>query len=143
MNAKETLNEIRRLGIEIDAMQEHIEQLRGEAEGLRAVEITDMPKGGGKARDAADLIAEVVDLQNKRLSLILDRMTKREHALFIIACIDNCDYRSVLLMRYIMCLSWDAIVDRLKYSYTSVFRLHGAALQAFEAQRQKLGVNGS
>lgn len=131
MTAKEMLNEIRHMGIEIDALQEQIVLLRQEAEGIKAMAISDMPRGG-KSKDTADILAEVVDLQNERYGLMLQRIQKREEALYIIACMDNSEYRTILLMRYIMCKSWDAIVNEMRYSFATIFRLHGAALQAFD-----------
>lgn len=131
MTAKETLNEIRKMGLEIDALADQIIVLRQEAEGIKAMELSDMPKGG-KARDSADIIAEVVDLQQRRFELQLAHIKRREQALCTIAFIDNSEYRTLLMLRYILCKSWDDIVDEMKCSYATVFRLHGAALQAFD-----------
>lgn len=131
MKAKETLNDIRKMGMEIDSLQEEIMLLRQEAEGLKAMELSDMPKGG-RQRDASDIIAHVADLQQERFNLMLERIKKREQALLVIARIDSSDYRTLLLQRYILCKSWDDIVDLMHYSYSGVFKLHGAALKAFE-----------
>lgn len=131
MTAKETLNEIRKMGLEIDALADQIIVLRQEAEGIKAMELSDMPKGG-KARDSADIIAEVVDLQQRRFELQLSHIKKREKAMCTIAFIDNSEYRTLLMLRYILCKSWDNIVDEMKCSYATVFRLHGAALQSFD-----------
>lgn len=131
MTAREKLKEIRKMDVEIDALQEQIDMLHAEAEGLKSMEITDMPKGG-KSRDAACAIAEAADMQRERYGLILQRIKKREQALLAISAIDNSEHRTLLIQRYINCKSWDAIVDDMHYSYATIFRMHGVALQEFE-----------
>ena len=124
------MNDIRKMGLEIDSLREEIVLLRQEAEGMKAMGLSDMPKGG-KQRDASDIIAHVADLQQERYALMLDRIQKREQALLVIARIDNSEQRTVLVQRYILCKSWDDIVDRMHYSYSGLFKLHGSALKAF------------
>ena len=62
MTAKDYLKDIRKLDLEIQTLQEQISLLRKNAEGLRAMELSDMPKGG-KGKDLSDYVAEIADLQ--------------------------------------------------------------------------------
>ena len=62
MTAKEFLWSIRSDDLELKTLGEQIKHTRQEAEGVRAMQLSDMPKGG-KGVDAAALLAEVVDLQ--------------------------------------------------------------------------------
>lgn len=131
MTAKEFLRSIRKMTLEIDALGEEITQLRHEAEGIRAMTLSDMPKGG-QPKDAAEIIAEVCDLQRTRYALVLERLAKREEAMVVITQIADGEERTVLMMRYILGKSWDEIVDETHYAYSSVFKLHGEALRSFE-----------
>ncbi len=131
MTAKEQLNEIRYMGLEIDVLQEEVMRLRQEAEGIKAMALSDMPKGG-QPKDAAAIIAEVADLQRIRYALTLERMEKREQAMVVITRMEDGDQRAVLIMRYILGKSWNDIADEMHYSMRGIFKIHGQALQEFE-----------
>ena len=135
MTAKEFLRNLRKTEIEIRALRMQIEKLRSEAEGVKAMTISDMPKGG-QPKDAAEIIAEVADLQRTRYERTLERMEKREQAMVVITRMEDGEQRAVLVMRYVLGKSWDDIVDEMHYSFATVFRLHGAALQSFEQHMQ-------
>ena len=79
MTAKEFLRSLRKMTLEIEALREEIILLRQEAEGIKAMTLSDMPKGG-QPKDAAEIIAEVADLQRTRYERTLERMEKREQA---------------------------------------------------------------
>ena len=137
MTGKEYLNDLRKMNTEIDVLLEQIEMLRQEADGLRSMELSDMPKGG-KGQDMGDAVATLVDLQRKHYDLVLDRMLKREKAMIVISRIDKSEQRTVLTMRYIMGRSWDDIVDKTHYAYSGIFKLHGQALVSFEKEWSKV-----
>lgn len=131
MTAKEFLRSLRKMTLEIDALREEVVLLRQEAEGVKAMTLSDMPKGG-QPKDAAEIIAEVADLQRTRYTLTLERMKKREQAMVVITRMEDGDQRAVLVMRYILGQSWDDIADEMHYSMRGIFKLHGQALQEFE-----------
>lgn len=135
MTAKEFLRSLRKMTLEIEALREEIILLRQEAEGIKAMTLSDMPKGG-QPKDAAEIIAEVADLQRTRYERTLERMEKREQAMVVITRMEDGEQRAVLVMRYVLGKSWDDIVDEMHYSFATVFRLHGAALQSFEQHMQ-------
>lgn len=127
MTAKEYLNDIRKMDLEIKTLQDQIVKLRQNAEGLKAMELSDMPRGG-KSKDLADYVAELADLQMKCVSYITNLVEKKDKAMDCIMQIDGSELRNVLLLRYIQCLSWDEIADRMQYSIRTIFSLHGSAL---------------
>lgn len=137
MTAKEYLNDIRKLDNEIQTLKEQIDRLRQDAEGVRAMELTDMPKGG-KTRDMGDAVADVVDLQMLCAEYISDLVRRKSDAMACISKIEGSELRNVLFLRYMQCLEWDEIIDRLHYSRRTVFHLHGEALQEFSKLCTKL-----
>lgn len=130
MTAKEYLRELRKMDVEVVALREQIRLLEQEAEGVNGMSYTGMPKGG-KARDTADVLAEIVDLKTMYTAQIDNLTEKRKVAMAAIAGIERTELRSVLIMRYCLGRSWQDIAHELNYSKSSILRLHGDALQAF------------
>lgn len=130
MTAKEYLKDIRKLDLEIQTLQEQISLLRKNAEGLRAMELSDMPKGG-KGKDLSDYVAEIADLQMVCVQHVSELIMKKQEAIERIMSIDGSELRNVLLLRYIQCKSWDEIIEDMHFDRSWVYRLHGAALQSF------------
>ncbi|MDO4281338.1 MAG: DUF1492 domain-containing protein [Peptococcaceae bacterium] len=132
MTAKEFLRGLRKTQAEIRALSEQVAMLRAEAQGVQAVTLRDMPKGG-TARDAAAAIAEALDLQAACAAQMEDLMRRRQEAMAVITKIERSELRSVLLLYYLGGKSWDQVADALNYSVRQTLRLHGEALLAFEA----------
>ena len=130
MTAKEFLRSIRSDELELKILGERIEQARQEAEGIRAMQLSDMPKGG-LSKDAADLISEVLDLQTIYFRKAQATVRKRKQASLIMSLMDSTEQQSVLNSRYLSCKSWDEIIEDMHFDRSWVYRLHGAALQAF------------
>ena len=130
MTAKDYLKDIRKLDLEIQTLQEQISLLRKNAEGLRAMELSDMPKGG-KGKDLSDYVAEIADLQMVCVQHVSELIMKKQEAIERIMSIDGSELRNVLLLRYIQCKEWDEIADMLQYNLRTIFRLHGEALKEF------------
>jgi DNA-directed RNA polymerase specialized sigma24 family protein len=130
MTAKDYLKDIRKLDLEIQTLQEQISLLRKNAEGLRAMELSDMPKGG-KGKDLSDYVAEIADLQMVCVQHVSELIMKKQEAIERIMSIDGSELRNVLLLRYIQCKEWDEIADKLQYNLRTIFRLHGEALKEF------------
>ena len=130
MTAKEFLRSIRSDELELKILGERIEQARQEAEGIRAMQLSDMPKGG-KGMDVIDLLAEVMDLQTLYFHKVQAVLRKRKQASLILSMMDSTEQQSVLNSRYLSCKSWDEIIEDMHFDRSWVYRLHGAALQSF------------
>ncbi len=50
-----------------------------------------------------------------------------------IAQVEDANSRNVLMLRYVNCLTWAQVADRLHYDVRHVTRIHGYALQAVAA----------
>lgn len=130
MTAKEYLNEIRKADLELDALNAKIGQLREQAQGVRAMQLSDMPKGG-QSKGPDDYVAELVDLQNVIYRRGIALYKKQGEALQMITQMPVTEQRAVLLHRYFCKMSWDDIAESMHYSFRGIFKLHGAALQSF------------
>ena len=140
MTAKEFLRNLRKTEIEIRALRMQIEKLRSEAEGVKAMTLSDMPKGG-HGRDAADTIADIVDLQAMCAEKIDALVQERSMASRVIMQIERTELRTVLTLYYFDGMSWDEVAAEMFYSVRQVLRLHGEALVEFEAKmRMSLNV---
>lgn len=133
MTAKEFLRNLRKTEIEIRALRMQIEKLRSEAEGVKAMTLSDMPKGG-HGRDAADIIAEIADLQAVCAAKLGALVRDRHNAMTVIMRIERTELRTVLTLYYCDSLSWDEVAEETGYSVRQVLRLHGEALVEFAAK---------
>ena len=130
MTAKDYLRDIRRMDLEIKTLQEQIEMLRQDAECVKSMQVSDMPKGG-KSRDMSDAVVDSADLQMICARYMSELTQKRKEAMDLIMQVDGSELRTILLMRYLQGLDWDDIADRTNYSLRTVFSLHGEALNEF------------
>lgn len=133
MTAKEFLRSLRKTEIEIRALRMQIDKLRGEAQGVKAMTLSDMPKGG-KSRGADDAIADIVDLQALCAEKIDALVRERSMASRIIMQIERSELRTVLTLYYFDGMSWDEVAAEMFYSVRQVLRLHGEALVEFESK---------
>lgn len=130
MTAKEYLNEIRKADLELAALAAKVAQLREQAQGVRAMQLSDMPKGG-QSRGADDCVAELVDLQNAMSKRGVEIYKRQSEALQMIMQMPVMEQRAVLLHRYFCKMSWEDIAESMHYSLRGIHKLHGAALQSF------------
>ena len=131
MRAKDYLMQIRRIDAEVDALHQQIDKLRMDAQGVRAMALTDMPKGG-KGHDVVDTIADVADLQAMCADKMQQLVEMRRNAVNVIVSIDRSELRAVLIMYYLNGKSWEQVADDLNYSMRAIFKLHGTALAEFD-----------
>ena len=131
MTAKESLKEIRHLDMELQSIMEQIHRLECEAQGLQAMKLSDMPKGG-KGLDPAGMMAEAMDLQHKYAEQWTVLNQKRKVVEANINLMDMPEQRAVLRYRYLANKSWADIVSLLGYEERTVYRIHGKALLSYD-----------
>ena len=131
MGIKEYLNELRNYDAEIDLLNSQIAKLRADAEGLRSVEISDMPKGGS-GHDMSDAVAELVDLQYICAAKV-DELSRRKRKVMSAMQIEQSEQRMVLIRRYFNGEEWCDIADAMNYDVRTVYRMNGQALKSMSA----------
>lgn len=132
MEIKEYLNELRNYDAEIDLLNEQIAKLRTDAEGLRSVEITDMPKGGS-GHDMSDAVAELVDLQYICAAKVDELSRRKRELMTAIMQIEQSEQRMVLIRRYFNGEEWRDIADEMNYDVRTIYRMNGQALKSMSA----------
>ena len=130
MDAKEYLGQYQLAEAEIEACYEQIAALRDEATRMSA-ELSDMP-GGGECRDLDDIVAEMVDLRAELIERIRRANKLRKEVCDLIYSLEDERLVRLLHLRYVDCLKWEAVADKLGYEQRYVHKLHSKALWALE-----------
>lgn len=131
MTAENLLRDLRHLAKEVRTLQEQVYIYRQAADGLKAMQLSDMPKAKGAGPDTADAIAKLVDTEKLCIEKILELTIAQNEATKIINCMGNSEHRNILDLRYIVGKSWDDIAVDMDMSLRNVHYLHGQAKRAF------------
>lgn len=131
MTAENLLQNLRHLAKEVRTLQEQVYIYRQAADGLKAMQLSDMPKAKGAGPDTADAIAKLVDTEKLCIEKILELTIAQNEATKIINCMGNSEHRNILDLRYIVGKSWDDIAVDMDMSLRNVHYLHGQAKRAF------------
>lgn len=131
MSAEQLLRDLRHLASEVRTLQEQVYLYRQAADGLKAMQLSDMPKAKGTGPDTADAIAKLVDTEKLCIKKILELTIAQNEATKIINCMQNSEHRNILELRYIIGKSWDDIAVDMDMSLRNVHYLHGQAKRAF------------
>ena len=113
---------------EAQILRERIDDLEDQLTGIRAQQITDMPRGG-TALDTGDLVARKVDL----LAMYKHDLAQAEEALkAIYECIRSVESirdRTILSMHYVDGTSIGRIAEMLSYSPRQIKRFNKNAVE--------------
>ena len=125
---------------EAQILRERIDDLEDQLTGIRAQQITDMPRGG-KAMGTDDLVAKKVDL----LTLYKQDLEKAEEALkAIYECIrsvDNIRDRTILSMVYVDGMTYSRIGEVLNYCSKQIQRYHKNAVENMQIPQSGLAMS--
>lgn len=112
---------------EAQILRERIDDLEDQLTGIRAQQITDMPRGG-KAMGTDDLVAKKVDL----LCMYEQDLDEAKKALIAIyesiRSVDNIRDRTILNMVYVDGMTYTRIAELLSYSKKQIQRYHKNAV---------------
>jgi len=96
--------------------------------GIRAVILSDMPKGGGTPRDLSDYAAELDELERKVGDSITIYCTRQAEVGRAIDAVENDVLRRLLNLRYMCGYTFERIAVEMGYSWRQVMRLHYLAV---------------
>ena len=138
--AKEELRSIRRLDMELKALEKEQDKLRADIYSIHATNyVTDKVVGGKSVSfvDKLERLYECKKRSDERWDELIDTRTA------IRAKIDRVDdfaYRAILIDYYITQNKWDSVRKSLKYSPRQMSRYHNKALIAYALANSKDGI---
>lgn len=130
MLTKDYLNKIRQQNLLIKSLEQEYQELQS-IKGLHAVSLLEKVSGGTKV----DLSGVVIKLQAycEKVQKEYEKISyMRTIAKKLIFKLDNPIYQTLLINRYINCLTWEQVAVNMSYSYRQITRMHGEALLDLE-----------
>lgn len=114
MTLKE-LSQLYYLNHEIEMDKERLAELRQKAYSLSGSTISGMPRGGNNSRGAAyeKYAAEIADLEAIISAKITQCLHERSRLERYISEISNCLTRQIFTYRFVSCLNWNEVADKL------------------------------
>lgn len=101
--------------------------------------LSGMPGGGHDPDRMGKTIARLDELE-QRIDTYVDELVARKAETFEkIRGMDDLNEQNILIARYIQLKSWKQIAREMHYSEQQIYRLHGMALQHFQAQGKDEG----
>lgn len=132
MNAKKYLNQIRKIDKRIENKKLEIQSLYDALEQCTThIKEIDIQTSLDTTKNSA-LVAEIVDLKNELVKDINELLKIKIQAIKYINMLDNDEYVSILMRRYVMFQEWHDIADALGWTRQTIDNKHGNALVEFE-----------
>lgn len=134
MTAKEYLQQIRKLNLQIKNKKLELENLTYQMTGSRSLSFSDKPPTVSKSIKSPQekFIYKYLNYEREIKSDIAKLLDLKKEAMLIIDKIDDSNYVDLLYKRYIHCLHWKEIAYQMNFSMTHIFYLHRLALDKFD-----------
>lgn len=125
---KEELKNYAKLDKECSDLAFRIEALEEKINSPRVQILSDMPKGTLR-KDAADLIADLVDMKADYIRKYRKAVKELKRIEDAIDGIDNPTLRDLMRYKYIDGLKWEEVAVEMHYAWQHIHRLHAKALR--------------
>lgn len=112
---------------QIERKQQQIEKWREQAHKAGAT-ISDMPKGGGAQNKVEELVVKIVDRQREITQELTEQIQLQRDIEQAIATVEDEAHKELLACRYIDCLTFEKIGEKMKYSITAIKYKHLQAI---------------
>ena len=128
MPIKETLREVRKLYLEIEAKQRQREKLYYTVIGSN-IKLKDVDVQTSISGDRlGDTMAEVADLDRSIREDLETLCNMQRMAANLFRKLSKPEHRAIMTDYYINAYTWDQVAKYNKYSVDNVYKMHGAAL---------------
>lgn len=134
MNKKQYLKQGLRLKKQLDHNEDMLKALKSNFDGLQAIKLSEKVQGGAIKDDSAmvERMNKIIELEN-RIEFEKCQLTDlRNEILEKLRSIKNSDEKILMESRYYLLMSWEEIANKLCYSLSHTYKLHGRALENFE-----------
>ena len=122
----------------IRQIEEDITRLELEADGARAIQYSDMPKGSADLPSPQEKYVTMLEkaIEN-RIKATAELVQKREEIKQAIHKIGDADMECLLEYKYLDRLRMKQISQRMKYERTQLYRIHDKAIETFQIPYKK------
>ena len=130
MTNKAYLSQARHLDTRIKSKLQQVDSLNELATNCSLV-LTGMPRNPSASNSRmAEAITKIVDLQNE-INRDIDKLVELKREIMgVIKAVQNPDFQTILVKRYLCFLSWEKIAVDMDYDLRYVHKLHTQALEA-------------
>ena len=129
MTAKEFFMQIRQLEIAIESKKMLAETYRQLALGTSSPQYSDMPKSTTrKLEPMAEALMKAMEIEDEINQLECELACYKVKAVGIIQLLTSSEHQTVLLSRYFKKETWTEIREKMFYSSSGIYKLHGQAL---------------
>ena len=132
MKAIEMLTEYTRLRKKILRLQAQMDELKSQAESLGAWTDGDRVQSSHDPDKIGILIAKLADKQEECVELMTEALDRMNEIEAVMNELDNPDYALVLQYKYIRCLTWDEVADKMFCTPRWAMILRDRALRAMD-----------
>lgn len=135
MNAKEYLEQVKKLDAAIDRNLERLQEIRSRTEYKppSLYSGTGAGRGSGASKDwLINNVCSIVELEEKIEKGAISFELEKQHIIDQLLHLQNGDYIQVLCKRYIDFKPWRQISVEMNYSESYLKQLHRQALEEFE-----------
>lgn len=134
MTKKQYLRQGLKLKKQLEHDKEILEELRTNLDGLKALQNSEKLQGGTFKDDSAmvERLNKIMELEKKINNKICELTDFKSKLLEELESIENEDEKILMESRYFLFMSWEQIANKLNYSLSHTFKLHGRALENFK-----------
>lgn len=132
VTGREFLRKVRTLNLQVRALEDELLTAQQSIDGLSGMRYDKDRVQGGEPPDLADKLTRVMELR-RNINADWDKLIdQREKARVYIEYLHDYRYSYILKERYICGKTWRYIAEQMHLDRRWVFRVHNAALDAFD-----------
>lgn len=139
MQAREYLQQLKRLDVIINQKIKEVEDLRLQAQNAGSIEIQEkVQKSSSGNAPFIKLIEKIIDLEEE-INTEIDNLVDKKHEIINqIQGLKNVNYISLLFKRYVEFKNLKIIACEMNYTYQYTLELHDSALKEFETTYENI-----
>lgn len=134
MTKKQYLRQGYKIKIELENEKEVLKELQANLDGLQALRNSEKVQGGPIKDDCGmvNKIDKILEIEKKIKNKIYELNDFQSKLLSELDEMENRDERILMKSRYILNQTWEQIAEKVGYSLSQTYRIHGRALENFK-----------
>ncbi len=127
MVTKQELRRVRQAGVGLREIRYQIKELTESLDGLKAQQISGMPRGGGNHNQIEDSVIRLDELRTFYAGKVLAFHAEQERIEKQMSVLDIVE-ATAIRMYYFHRLTWEQVADEMNYTRDGINKIHGRAL---------------